>query len=1604
MSHNFGLSVEEERQLLSEARERRARQSSMVAQFSGDPAGIQRVADYAHRAPNASPGLIATAGLSGMPLEQFDDLAAQDMGHDRTPWSQIGRDAVGAVASPVTDAVRDVGTGLWDQAFKPFLRGAMALSQAGAEGLQRPFVAGMESAQDSDLSFTDAFEQYGQSPLQQGIRDALDGDDSTRFDLGTGILPGGESTERAMASRTLQVDGQQANFGRSLVSMMAGDLVDPGDRAYDWTAGIVQFAADVALDPVAWGTGGAAAAGRVARGFSGTGFGEAIFEQGVTRSAQRTYAMQRNVDTQQRVGDVLRQGDEVYRRTMEDAPERISQVRSQLEAQRAAGPVSRNPLERLQQERALPNEARQQALSELGLVATNQRRTVLAEQVEQMFRNDQLLDRLVQADAYDLMRSFRRSGSNRIGGDVIARLGRSTDKGEIAEILLEQISHGRIRDRRLFGGAMGEASVFGGGLSVKRGIANRVRFRDSKYAGVSPNGAMDAEDIFGSANKLDSLLRQANVGEDAITRTRNGVEEVIPGRREIFNQLAEVQDGDVAGMFRVTKAAMRRIGAELDSRGVTERRPDLELRTASGRTFEEALDETTGLAFNEMRGYANYASDRMGDAISPEFAKRVVTVDGVDIAQQAPLNTAHLIQGSFDLPSADAIRRAAHTSGIQRAVYNNLGWEYASGAARKMTRSLFKPLVLLRPAYIVRIGSEEQARLAAAGHDNILRNPRAFIMATRGKNREEVMDIMGGNLAAQARQVDIINKDNLGMLRDRRVGAAQLYDSVRVDGSTASVNAWRDELIQMGGAREMQRLAEFRGNIDDWAHWARNTSEGRSMVNRMARNVEGYDVIRTDDQALRQWGEAQWEYLQAKTVGDDELIDLIATGLRNVSDGPVAQANLSRKLRAKFDRGVDPGMVKRRRSVGGDSNDASMSEMFVAGLYDKITSKPSSYLARFPAYRQKIVQNYADMMPQMPNNRMRQDVIDRATTNMRLAKHEVEMLNEAAWASRNTDGIMGSGLIGGRYDLDDAKGYERLMREFNDMAIEHAAADAKDLMFDLVNRSAAQDAFDMIVPFWDAWKEIATSWGRLLKENPAFFTRAQQGFRSAHDQGAIYRDENGDMMFAYPGSETLTSFITSYSQARGEGSGMPGAIGAGALDAAQTAVGMGDDEGGPGTDSRIRMEGRVEGVNVVIQGIGPGFGPVVQWGAGAFIPDTPDFRNLREFINPFGTQGVDGAADLANPFGLAQSLMPAWYSKVYNAWTSGGLDEHQFNSMVGQAMSALAESGNYNPQDPDSQSRLIEDAERAGRWLMFLRGTYQAVGPTGPRATWELDLEARDAPDALPEDWNPEIDPEGRFFSIATLANEHRRLTYDVYDGDMELANQRFIEMYGVEPFYVSQARTRGLDSFDPTVESDTWVKRNQAFSERFPQVAGYFAPVTGEEDLDFGIWREQIAAGQRQSLNPEQQTKLATQTRLRAMLGAAERQLQVAGVDDTQRRRAMSQMRSAVNEQYPGWNDPVVGVQQRATNEQRIRMLSEALESDLLPADEPVVEPLRQYMALRSMALQQAERDGFTTLGGGQVGYLRDGLMRYGQMLEEQNPEFTGIWRQMLRREVEDA
>jgi len=545
----------------------------------------------------------------------------------------------------------------------------------------------------------------------------------------------------------------------------------------------------------------------------------------------------------------------------------------------------------------------------------------------------------------------------------------------------------------------------------------------------------------------------------------------------------------------------------------------------------------------------------------------------------------------------------------------------------------------------------------------------------------------------------------------------------------------------------------------------------------------------------------------------------------------------------------------------------------------------------------------------------------------------------------------------GDYNLD----------EIDLLAKGHAVDTTKELLYDLTRKGRTMDAWRVVFPFGEAWRELTTRWfGRngLLWQHPQTVRRFQQLLQGARGEefgefmgapdgkGFFWKNQWGEEVFMWPGTSLLTDKL----------------------------LGV-----------EVPLTGRVQGLSM-FGTIMPGMGPVFQAPVGWFLQAKPGPEWLKGFLSdglgvklgPFGTVeenvlpfGAVGAEDQAAIFS-AWSHMPPWVKNLGQAWTTGDLNGKQWNQAVMEMAGSLKATGEYGDSF-DEQNRLLDDASRYARAFYVIKALAGTTAPAAPDGEWMIEIN------------------NGNVIRAAALADELDKLR----EADFDTADQEFLERYGPDVMAVMSTAmtTSSIYEVPATREGVAWVMAHPGIEDDLRKTYGFFAPEGGEED--FSLYNANFRKGGAIRLDPQDWIRLLNHTK-----GNVEYRKYVEEVGDKANTEAgeayLSAKRDEIYERFPGWRDEEGKLDKGADR----AFIDELYRAQNMPAirNTDAGQGLREYLAARDEVVAYAKKIDKAWPGTSQAmlpGRLY--LNEKGREIYGRHPDFKRLFDFILSRETEE-
>lgn len=1146
------------------------------------------------------------------------------------------------------------------------------------------------------------------------------------------------------------------------------------------------------------------------------------------------------------------------------------------------------------------------AISVAGGLDGTPRKTVLPEKVAEWLDGKdgrRLRDYLAGETSFERMRQLTKG---KLDAETLVKLTDAQTDADVLDILGPQLG---VNVREKFGVSKVALNAVQGNSGFR---ARRLGGKATRLGAQMPGDHLDLENVDVAVEEISRHARNVKMGTD---------------KMGVWTEKMARADG-INGRFAVVREFLDEVRDEL----LTGTNVSPYQRDALTRMYKD-YDQN-------LRVYAL-------DAVGRNAKVPGAVIDGVGEATP----TAHLfveyVNGSVPMPDARELRRATskYVSLVDKARLRG-AYNGTNALADFTNQQVFKPLVLLRGAWTIRVVGEEQIRLAASGMTSAFAHPLSHIALALG--RKGGVDIKGDLMSQADEFTEAMSRGSAGWRESKGTVRTQHRVVLNRDDPQHTerfADALLDEMGKLHSDPIMRRVLNGLG-ADDLTPDANLT--GVDAVKDWFYNGTGR-ALRDDIRAADKGGDRAWldvktapdgsansadGYIdslleRAKTTagGDQRLLDAIATGQINGKPLSVRSANGQKvpnrkaiaELKMLLDEGAGPQhvpgdlLVHVKNTAG--SEVLRMYDDAVETMFNTLMSRPTNFLSRSPAFQQYYWQRNAELIPLMTRETQQQAI--RVARESGLSPKLIKRMEQRAKTGTGELNVAEADLVAKAYGLDSTR----------------------KLLYDLSDRSQFFDVTRAIFPFGEAWKEVATTWARIgTVDNPLATRRAQQiitGLRSADSdgdgEGFFHTDaQTGEEKFNYPFSGWINEKLA----------GVP-----------------------------APFKAEAQGLNIFATSVIPGVGPVVQLSVARLIPDRPEWDGVRELILPFGEKDTSG--------GILESFLPAWLQKFRTAVDKDSPgQERMFANTVMDVSRYLVSTGEYSMDSPEEQDRLLQAAKRRARAMYAIRGAAQFFAPSPP------------SPEFVSKD------KDGNAVLAIKMVEDYRKMQDEDYTTSME----RFIEKYGEGAFLTTVSKTEGGGT--PTDVMYDFVRQNPEIARQYKDVFGYFMPTGGE--FNQKAYQYQLREEMRNPIKPAEAIEIANQ-RLGAMVyrQAQSKVTKNAAGKPTptkEERVWLAQVRDAIAEEHPGYNATPANLRDQKV---LIQKLMEAADNPTLASTE-AGKGLAIYKQARQEALEMARQRGFTTfISSNGTADLRRALRTLADQIGQQYPDFIELFDRTLNREM---
>lgn len=1228
-----------------------------------------------------------------------------------------------------------------------------------------------------------------------------------------------------------------------------------------------------------------------------------------------------------------------------------------------------------------------------------------------------VIDNLTQIDNWqDIWAISRRGGKKGFGAELSIELAKAKTRDDVLKAFAPYIANGEVVANSFESGVQssrflskitkGAAPKVIGGVKgwAAKGV-KKVPYIDRVTSNLSKsyNTYVPNSGTFVHFADKDNLINtMVNYG-----RSTNVPESVIS---KLIDEVAFAEDVSKAGYTASAKmfdAIFEANKTKLIKAGIS----------------EDELYKLTRIFESERQKMSTYWADRHASGLDLDH----LLMDGTTVTISGPHLESELLNSMVYFPPAKEIMHEINKIGTltkitggrlsKTSAFVGKAGSGLSPAADYFTNNLWKKIVLVRPAYVVRNIAEEQIRVMAVGHISFFNHPLMAMGMWLGRDNgpkwrkllnsfdhynNTVFDTRW-KMASSADElsVEALAHDQISgyaeLMSHKSIGAANEINKVSIIRGFENVQYGHEKFWQ-GLANEIRILRE-----SGIARAVANTNPGNEAdtIAYLLRGEGKKDYLRfanAQDAGKKEWLLSEEGAMQYLFTGTDEAGRQISVKARieEVAGQDGASASAIRKLITKgsietsgYSLKVPQALDSAKNSIKnakemskGKKTLKDANEEFADVLKQAFDGQGNwgKVLFKVPAVDTKgskitkswmTAENFFDHAIQFektttmgPEWRVKYwDAVQSVV--LAADKEALASIQKAAPKSLapliNADGSVKVGLNHKYWKtVEKADGSGPMtLDEIHNYASKIATKHVSELFYDASKKRLLWHQLRLVAPFGQAWSDTIAKWAKLSFDNPGqlyTMTRNLNWLNSPEssglyqvtdardyydpNQGFFYTDPmSGQKNFFVPFVATGMNFFTNLFQGKLSAKG-PFAAGANpqsfnfALGSGTVLPGV-----GPGISIGLNV---LDSISKNPMDILP-----AAWKDSAY-----------KFIYPFGQPnvGISGGAESV--------LLSANLSRIIN----GGFGvQSTYAASFAPTMNYLANSGDYNIDDPQDQTRLIKDTNGFAQWFTIMRGLF---GLNTPVAIQPKDLT---------------VDKSGNSLLASSLYKDF----VDIQNKNGVNYNKSvadFLDLYGPEQIFAIISATSGGPNNLATYQM---IMRDPSLVDNYKDTYGYFYPNGG---FSQELYRWQIRTGKRERLTAEEVLQKATNIRYYAAKDRLLTKSVGEGWDSKRTQEALSNL----SDSYVGMGRTVVF---DATKEPKVLAQLKAATQDPRLQDSDAVLGLTDYLYLRDKALEASGRKELKAQG---TIAQREWLANQALEIIKRHPDFQKIYYSFFKKELE--
>ena len=929
----------------------------------------------------------------------------------------------------------------------------------------------------------------------------------------------------------------------------------------------------------------------------------------------------------------------------------------------------------------------------------------------------------------------------------------------------------------------------------------------------------------------------------------------------------------------------------------------------------------------------------------------------------------------------------------------------------------FKPLALLRVAYLVRVQIEEQARLAASGINSLYNHPIQYIANLfAGTYNKADGWLPGSNQFKLGLSKAQINQGYTDRTLGRQGGGNFTKDNIKPirKENPEFNNAVYADLIGTFDDPLARRIALIESSLTSnkekaYATLVKElTTEGNElrqvMLNVSSNPANPRNILTKAGAKPAEYEQLVYNFVysqraQLHDLLGGRLIDKSQQGItpvnnwvREVANDEIIKTFATRKFISKggkevnlnlaFETGVDEFTIRKWRA--GDlapnvmknisdkvaKQEANVKELFLNKFNPK-QNFPAEYQAKLLEKPDAATIKKWDKITNLGFKWLSEKPANQFTRSpaffnfyYKASKDLIAMSSEKVKKliidGAKKDGVSKK-LLKEMEAVPSAAGKGiNDVKVINQLAVAKALEETRVLLYDISKKGDFWQTTRLIFPFGGAYQEIFQTWGRLTKNNLQFLTRPGQVAISGVKPNPVYDSESNKGFFYQNPSNGEMVF------------GYPGLEGL----AQRWMFGADND------NVKVNLPVYAASVNLAAS-ILPGVGPVVRLPVSYLMDNYPEEGFINKLIfGDFEPPDLSDPTEIAKAAGLYPAYLQKLSTLIFNK------DENSvgaFGNTVIDTYRALVYAGIISDSQEDREDALRIATQQA-KFIYLIRFASQYVGPAGVSSPlYELKVE------------------NGDYYFFQTLADEYRDIKTEKF-GDDFLATQEFIQRYGVNPLALSVSKTTTVQKRPVTKEGARFMEEYPDLYEDYPITAFYINPEPFYGDLSWNALKKNYIEGDSVPRTPRQHAALQAKIKGFVEFTKWEEMMGLQNNNSLAARELKKEYQNMLMMRYWGYNQPTLGLPEKPTSKQQFAELEKLILDPRLESYD-AVKALKNYMKKRQIIIDTVKaKTGSETVWKTSDDYvgMRNLLRKYGDYLAAQYPQFGPVYQNLLKSELQ--